>query len=100
MNIRQSLSSMCYREVKPGKWLKPVGLHIFSYEEDKKLWSNWFKDATGKISLWQSEEIVDGDFIVCLKELEAYSKPFRAAGYMSDFELQPEWKYILENTIE
>jgi len=76
MSVRQFLISMGYREEKPGKWLKPIGFCLFSFEEDRSEWTNWFRSAdNGQPAIWESKKIdttmSDRHLLITLKTLEA-----------------------------
>ena len=53
--FEDSLVKMGYREVKESTFAKPIGCGLFTYELDKRLWTNWFK-SQDKIHIWKSEE--------------------------------------------
>lgn len=74
---------MGYRELKQGVWAKPVAFHLFLFEEDKMLWTNFFKTPDkNSICIWNSEEYkekdweVDGEpnFLLFLKYTEQYTR--------------------------
>lgn len=96
--IRRALSSMCYREVEPGRWLKPVGCHLFTYEEDRNEWTNWFLAYNpGTIERWSSESPSEdgGPFIGQLKDWEMWTN-ISSGDPQSEFQLSPE--LYLEST--
>lgn len=66
---------MGYRENQKEKWLKPVGYHLFSFEESTKNWCNWFQGRT-EILLWDqfTFEGADDEFLDFLKQTEANTK--------------------------
>jgi hypothetical protein len=72
--IREALIAMCYREVVPERWLKPVGHVLFSYLEETNTWKNHFKDIQGKVCIWESHILEDEDPLFRLKEFEAYTR--------------------------
>lgn len=89
MTIRETLISMGYREIEEGKWAKPVGYHLFTFEEAKSLWTNWCYGADEKIHIYESHpwlpdsayhpnhkprEPESTRFIVDLKTWEAYTR--------------------------
>ena len=103
LSLRQSLSAMSYREVKPGRWCKPVGYVLFTYEEDRKEWTSWMLQANNEIGRWSVKEFSELEaedaafpnfWLYMLKECEADARvDFYGSSKM---ELMPEWKYILE----
>ena len=54
LEMRGALLSMCYREEKPGVWLKPVGYHLFTFMEENCRWENWFRGVDEKLHVYQS----------------------------------------------
>ena len=84
MTIQETLISMGYRELSPGKWSKPIGFHALTYTEMTSLWDNWFHGLDGKIALWESDEYIPEDqenhFLSWLKCQECYT---RTTGYHS-----------------
>ena len=84
MTFREALLSMCYREVQPGQWCKPVGFHLFVFSEAKNLWENWFKGGDGKLHCWESKTLVTQHD---LKTAEAYTRAFTDPTGSSDFAL-------------
>jgi len=78
MTIRKALQSMNYREVEPGRWLKPVGYHLFSYEENRGQlgeWTSWYKGVDGKIGRMDVRKThFSNVFLNDLKEWEAYAR--------------------------
>ncbi len=91
MKMREALISMCYREVKPGVWAKPVGFHLFTFEEDRNEWTNWYKAGTGEIDRYEAKEpdLEEGTAISFLKGYEAYTRTNITVGHLpiSEFEL-------------
>ena len=88
------LISMGYRKARPNTWVKPVGYHFVTFEEDKMLWTNWFLDANDKNIIWDSEvyfELKYGNFLDFLKHTEAHSRFNVATSAASRFE------YLSEN---
>jgi len=73
---------MGYRELKNGIWAKPVAFHLFFFEMDKMLWTNFFKGADNTMCVWNTETYkekdweVDGkeEFLLFLKYTEQYTK--------------------------
>jgi len=57
------LTSMGYRLLKPGVWAKPVAYHLFMFEVDKKLWTNFFKGANEALCIWNSETYKEEDWV-------------------------------------
>ncbi len=54
----QALTSMCYKEFKPGIWLKPVGYSLFTYFEERGEWAVWFASAAdGETLCWARKEV-------------------------------------------
>jgi hypothetical protein len=91
MTIREALLSLNYREARPGKWAKPVGFHLFTFSEEFGVWRNWFKDAEGRISVWESHAKTpefDGEqFSRELRTWEAYTKTSVYPSIEADFHL-------------
>lgn len=91
MNLRTSLSTMGYREVKEGVWAKPVGLHLFTYDEKKALWTNWCREVTGNVGVYETHkpgpDEVDTDFWKILANWEAYSRINVGEPGQADFRL-------------
>jgi hypothetical protein len=55
-------------------WMKPVGYHLFTCQEDSRQWENWFLDIEGKLSLYHSETLPEEDTLSYLKQCEAYTR--------------------------
>jgi hypothetical protein len=80
--IEQGLMKMGYRTLKPGIWAKPVAFHLFLFEMDKMLWTNFFKGNNGQMLVWNTETYkqkdweVDGkdEFLLFLKYTEQYAR--------------------------
>jgi len=77
--MKDLLISMGYRELRINVWAKPVGFHLFMFELDKKLFTNYFKSNTGELCIWNSEiyepdENVKNDFLNFLKYTECYTR--------------------------
>lgn len=95
MTIRDSLLAMGYREVKPGKWFKPIGYQCFVYDENTERWANWFKNKFGDVNIYESKLIRDdekyyGTFLKQLKEFEAFTRTDVTVDCNSNFEIC-EW---------
>jgi len=86
MSIREKILSMSYREEKPGVWAKPVGYHLFSFDETKMEWTNWFKDVRDEISVFERKSIPIQGFIEYLKMYEAFARTNCGIGN-SEFQL-------------
>ena len=74
MTQKEALTSMGYREMSPGKWGKPIGSQLFTFNTINQLWDNWFKTPTSdKIHLWNSDKYVDesDNFLEWLKAVES-----------------------------
>lgn len=76
--IRDILLSMGYHEGAPGKWLKPVGYHLFTFSEERSEWANWFKTYhTKELACWDRKkldpEFTPERFLIELQEWEAYT---------------------------
>lgn len=104
LTLKQALSAMHYREARPGKWCKPVGYHLLTFEEDRREWTNWFlganNDGTGQpISRWSAAVLpADTDPLHFLKEQEGWSKYAKGFGgvELSQFQSAPLPEYWLE----
>ena len=84
---------MQYRECKPGKWIKPIGFHCFSFLEDKGIWSNWFLSAGKEVYLYDKHNynpLIDP--LSQIKRWEAYSRINVELSSVSQFELSPEFE--------
>lgn len=82
-NFERELIKMGYRQLRKDVWAKPVAFHLFMFETDKMLWTNFFKGANdGALCIWNSETYkekdweVDGksSFLLFLKYSEQYTK--------------------------
>ncbi len=89
MTIRLALIAMGYREVDPGRWLKPIGYQLFSYSESKNEWNNWLKGADGKIHCYQSKVFREnfGSYLAQLKDWECFTRTDIVVNGGSYFEL-------------
>ena len=90
--MREALLAMSYREVKSGCWMKPVGFHAFSYNEEKNEWANWFKNGLGKTDLLTTKHFgkdlfESGEYLDQLKRFEACTRIDINPGNNSCFEL-------------
>jgi hypothetical protein len=69
------LTSLGYKEAERGKWLKPVGLHLFSFEIELNLWTNWFMSMQDEILIYDSKEYSDfEDFYSWVIRQEAWTR--------------------------
>lgn len=84
---RESLIAMGYREMHAGKWAKPIGYQLFTFDEKSGKFHNWFKDIQGKICVWESYTYVDGDLLKQLKDWETWTKHDLFCNGHSNFEL-------------
>jgi len=81
-NFERDLVKMGYRSLKPKIWAKPVAFHLFLFEEEKLLWTNFFKGVDGQMLIWNTETYkekdweVDGkeEFLLFLKYTEQYTR--------------------------
>jgi hypothetical protein len=92
LSLRETLLAMGYYETKPTKWLKPVGFHAFSYDEENNKWINWFVDKAGTLSLWESNKFnhnleAGGSYLFQLKHFEAFTRTDVYSSKTSAFEL-------------
>jgi len=94
--LRFCLTAMCYQEVKPGHWFKPVGYGLFIFEENIAMFTCFFKSTVGTIGIWNSKRFgneslgYDTDrhvFLMMLKEEEANSRINVCPESNSHFEL-------------
>jgi hypothetical protein len=88
--LKIALLSMGYRCIGSHKWAKPVGFHVFTYEEDREEWTNWFFGKDQNIHRWDAKTLSDnvekrGSYVSQLKEIEAYSKINTYASATSKF---------------
>jgi hypothetical protein len=94
MTIREALLSMCYREVQPGHWMKPIGFQSLTYHEGKNEWCCWFLAANdGSVSLWESKAFEHnakdfGSYLDQLKNWECYTRTSMNHCYNSEFHLR------------
>jgi len=81
--IEEALIKMGYRKLKSNIWAKPVAFHLFFFETDKMLWSNFFKGKDeGSICIWNTEIYKEKDweingkspFLLFLKYTEQCTK--------------------------
>ena len=88
MTIREVMISMGYREVKEKRWAKPVGLHLFTFDEEGTRWTNWFYGVDNKMHIWETHEDCTqyGEFLVTLKQWEAWTRISCGSG-RSQFQL-------------
>lgn len=89
--VREVLLSMGYREERTGHWLKPIGHHVFTFNEEHKEWINWFKSAsTNDILTMESHvwvDMNDGEaFFIELRQWEAYTN-ITAGDHTADFRI-------------
>lgn len=98
MTLREALSAMCYREIKPGKWFKPVGNILFVFEEENRTWTNWYRPANSPEEIWCSHtlDVAAVDYARQLKSWEMNSRIDRFYGEDGKFELQPLSTYLME----
>lgn len=93
--IRAAFSSMCYREIRPGVWAKPVGASLFTFSVEKG-WENWFKGLDGTPRVYERHGVTfDGtddpvEFLHFLKQYEAWTRINIATESDHHFELQPQ----------
>lgn len=91
MNLRETLVSLCYREVKDSVWAKPVGYHLFTVREKIMRWENWFRSISGELLVYDAHSIApfeDRDHLSMIKGCEAYARINAGDGYgTSQFEL-------------
>lgn len=81
-NFEEILIKMGYRTLKKGVWAKPVAFHLFLFEMDKMLWTNFFKGNNNAMLVWNTETYkeedwgVDGkpNFLLFLKYTEQYTR--------------------------
>lgn len=102
--LKLALSAMGYRDMGAGRWAKPVGYHLFTFEMDRMQWANWFGDVSGQISVWESKLFFKenaSDFeksLDFLKGVEAYTRINIDASRRARFELSPLPVHILERS--
>lgn len=97
---------MGYRHlVRKNVWAKPVAFHLFLFEMDKMLWTNFFKAASGQMCIWNTETYVEknwelegkSSFLLFLKYTEQYTR-IDTRNVDSEFEFMTEeelYKLIL-----
>jgi hypothetical protein len=89
--MREALHAMGYHEASPEKWIKPVGFHLFTYEEEVTLWSNWFVSTSGTILPYAGSRWCDQVApLYWLKECEGYARVNVATSHGSHFELSAQ----------
>lgn len=76
MTNREALISMQYRECEPGKWFKPVGLHLFTFYEKTNTWTNFYKhNEKDEVLIYDSQTLQnDMHFLNNLKSCEAWTR--------------------------
>jgi hypothetical protein len=63
--FEEILTKMGYRQLREDVWAKPVAFHLFLFEMDKMLWTNFFKGAKdGSICVWNTETYKEKDWEV------------------------------------
>lgn len=74
-NIEKILTSMSYRLIQKNIWMKPIGFHLFTYNEERKEWINFFKSKEESL-IWESKiyNNPEEDFLLWLKYNECYTK--------------------------
>jgi hypothetical protein len=93
MTLPEALAAMGYHELRPKVWLKPVGFQLFMFEEEKLLWTNWFRPLDDpKPAIWQTERVhLDvghfGELLYQLKFIECYTRTDIGYQSGSQFEL-------------
>lgn len=104
-NLEGELIKMGYRQLREGVWAKPVAFHLFLFEKDKMLWTNFFKGQNDTLLVWNTETYkekdweVDGksSFLLFLKYTEQYTR-IDTRNVDSEFEFMTEeelYKLIL-----
>lgn len=89
---------MGYRFVN-NVWMKPIGFHVFTFNEEKKEWINFFKNNETPL-IWNVEIYDDskGDFLLWLKGNECYTKTDYHGNQNSNFEfltIQEQLEFLL-----
>lgn len=85
---RKALASMGYSEGDNGQWFKPVGYHLFTYEETTRTWSNWFPGNGGSPIKWSQANLAAGrSLLAALKEWESHAQ---TTGSHQSFEISDE----------
>lgn len=93
--LHQALSAMGYREVSEGKWAKPVGFHLFTFNEKTDTWQNWYKCVSGSIEPYISQGIARDDalsyeaLVQVIANFEAYTRISVGGHKPTDFYLSP-----------
>jgi hypothetical protein len=97
--VRLALLAMGYRKARPSKWAKPVGYHLFTFNEEKMEWANWFRSMDGQILAYERRHFpASADYdpgrhirhltpLRRLKECEAWSRTDVASESGSEFQL-------------
>jgi len=91
MNIREALSMMAYREVSPGKWLKPIAYQCLSYYEVDNEWICWWTQGLPKkIAIWNCKEFSHdiGKFGTYLQQLKRFEFETRLQTNCNDSEFE------------
>jgi NAD-dependent SIR2 family protein deacetylase len=70
--IEQSLLKMGYRELKQGIWAKPVAFHLFLFEMDKMLWTNFFRGTENTMCIWNTETYKEDDYKIKDSNISAF----------------------------
>jgi len=104
-NFERELIKMGYRQLRKDVWAKPVAFHLFLFEMDKMLWTNFFKGANDSMQIWNTETYIEKDwevdgkssFLLFLKYTEQYTRS-DTRNVDSEFEFMTEeelYKLIL-----
>ena len=77
MTIREALKAMHYRESRPGCWTKPFGFHLFTYNEEREAWENWYLPGNSETPAVFDRKFFEADrdnFVQQIKHWEAYAR--------------------------
>ena len=96
---------MGYRFISTRRtWLKPVGVVLFTFEEERLEWTNWFLNAvSGKThGRWQVEEydeIAREDPLTWIKTNEAWTNTSAGSGgrRLSQFQLSIDPEHLFDS---
>lgn len=96
--MRSALSAMCYREVAPGRWFKPVGHMLFAFDEFLGRWTNHYRSMTGTVERFESKQGPSPGEVPLrwLKDVEARTRTDVNPDSTSRFELEVTVASLLE----
>lgn len=74
-NLRAALRSMAYSELRPGRWIKPIGFMLMVFAEETEEFGAWFNSTEGKSCLFQSHSLTkDKPVLWHIKHFECFTR--------------------------